>query len=147
MLTTLQQAKKLITFEQALSLKSIGYDLGVFYFYNYDPENLEVSKEYVDHLQGWNRLYNHNEILDGQVFPHKCSAPTISEALDWLREEKGIMCYVDIVFKPTTQKAYYIGKILSPSGLIIWRKTSYSDSHSLAESALLDEVMKYVEKN
>lgn len=70
----------------------------------------------------------------------------VSGALDWLREEKGIMCYVDIVFKPTTQKAYYIGKILSPSGLIIWRKTSHFDSHSLAESALLDEIIKHLEK-
>ena len=71
---------------------------------------------------------------------------TVSEALDWIREEKRIVCFVDVIYHPIEKKAMYLGKILSESGLIIQKKTSDFDTHPLAESALLNAILTYLEE-
>lgn len=71
---------------------------------------------------------------------------TVHEALDWIREGKRIVCFVDVIYHPIEKKAMYLGKILSESGLIIQKKTSDFNTHPLASSALLDAVLTYLEE-
>lgn len=115
------------TFEQAKKLKNIGFNAEVHRYFLY--ERLISSDDY--NYNGINEIH--------------CSAPTVSEALDFIRE-KGTVCYVDVVYNVINKKAMYLGKILSESGLIIQKKTSELDTHPLAESALLDAVLTYLEK-
>lgn len=121
---------KLTTFEQAQKLCAIGFNSLVDKSYNVITGNL------LSHVP-----VNPNA-FDGAFY----SCPTVSDALDYLREEKGIVCYVDVIYYPLRKKAMYIGKILSESGLIIQKKTEVFDTHPLASSALLDAVLDYLEQ-
>lgn len=121
---------KLTTFEQAQKLCAIGFNRLVDKSYNVS------TGEIISHVH-----VNANA-LDGAFY----SAHTVSDALDWVREDKGIVCYVDVIYHPLRKKAMYIGKILSESGLIIQKKTEEFDTHPLASSALLDAVLYYLEQ-
>ena len=68
-------------------------------------------------------------------------APTIPEALDWLRERKRIICAVDVDY---FDGWYYTGKYLDKSK-IDFQYTNSFDDHYNAESALLDAVLTYLE--
>lgn len=129
MLTTLQQAKK---------LKELGF-------------KEKVTAYYVDGSIDFNSPinWNTNEGLDEDDAPQDddgyYSAPSVSEALDWFREVKGIVCAVTLSDK---RRLYNIQWYDDNTG-IDDHKSDFKILHlpySLAESALLDDVMKYVEK-
>lgn len=69
---------------------------------------------------------------------------TVSDALDWIRENKGVVCFVDVIYHPFEKKAMYLGKILSESGIIIQKKAPEFDTHPLASSELLTVVLNYL---
>ena len=119
-----------VSLEQAQKLCAIGFNRLVDKSYNVS------TGEIISHVH-----VNANA-LDGACY----SAHTVSDALDWVREDKGIVCYVDVIYHPLRKKAMYIGKILSESGLIIQKKTEEFDTHPLASSALLTAVLDYLEK-
>lgn len=117
---------KLVTFEQAKKLKEFGYDEKVCDFYM--NEDLEDSE----------KLINFNGSGCSNVF----SAPKCSSALDWIREEKRVICAVDVDY---FDGWYYTGKYLDKSK-IDFQYTNSFDDHYNAESALLDGVLEYLEK-
>ena len=82
----------------------------------------------------FNLLVNH---LDAE-YKEK---PTVPEALDFIREVKGIPCAVDMDY---FDGLFYYGKYLS--GVEI-KNTAQFDNHPEAENALLDAVLEYLIKN
>ena len=78
---------------------------------------------------------------------------TVSEALDWIREEKGIDCCVffnnELFGNLDNVKAIYYYKY-GCNGRIIYNSWNVDyksfDTHPLASSALLDAVLNYLEE-
>ena len=78
---------------------------------------------------------------------------TVSEALDWIREEKGIDCCAffnnELFGNLDNAKAIWYYKY-GCNGRIIYNSWNVDyksfDTHILAESALLDAVLTYLEK-
>ena len=111
------------TLEQAKRLKKLGFREKVRAYY------ADVSLDY-------NNPINWNTDDDDYY-----SAPTIPEALDWIRERKRIICAVDVDY---FDGWYYTGKYLDKSK-IDFQYTNSFDDHFNAESALLDAVLTYLE--
>lgn len=68
---------------------------------------------------------------------------TVSEALDWIREEKGIACATLLAVTMNGDFIGYKGVYIDD------RNTIYTDlhhTHPLASSALLDSLLTYLEK-
>ena len=86
---------------------------------------------------------------------YKCQSDVISiaSALDWIREKKGIVCCVfymiETVAHGVNNDVYYIKYGTIEKGTMY---NSYNvdyksfDTHPLAESALLDSLLDYLEK-
>lgn len=109
----------LVTYEQEQILERIGF--------SFKKKTIDC----VDDLGRWCK-------------DEKNISPTVSDALQWLRENKAVVCYVDVIYHPIEKKAMYLGKILSESGLIIQMKTDEFDTHPLAETALLTAVLNHL---
>lgn len=97
---------------------------------------LQLEKKLVTDRQ-FNILVNHL----GGVFNEK---PTIHEALEWFREVKGVPCSVHLEFESNNSEWFYYGE-WGIKGENKINTTETFDTHSLAESALLEEVMEYVD--
>lgn len=126
---------KNVTLDQAQKLCAIGFNRLVGKSYNVS------TGEITSHVH-----VNANT-LDGAYY----SCPTVSDALDYLREEKGIVCSVWFdrkLIKTKDQKKehcyYYFGVFFIENG--INRFTERNDTHPLASSALLDAVLDYLEQ-
>lgn len=119
-----------VTFDQARRLCVIGFNRLVNKSYNVS------TGEITSHIH-----VNANA-LDGTYY----SAPTVSEALDFIREEKHIPCYVDAGYCHQYDTVGYWGVILSDFGYIKRVQTETSPTHPLASSALLDAVLTYLEQ-
>lgn len=125
----------IVTFEQARRLKEIGYDRPILdYFREHDSGLVsEFSTSYAG-AQNWNEQQR-------KVF----SRPTVSEALDYLREQKGISCCVDITFDSDLQQWNYFGKRACHGNNWTYQTETF-DTYLLASSALLTAVLDYLEK-
>lgn len=120
---------KIVTFEQAKRLKELGFDgLSHHAYWNKGNKGYKLVHLHEDY---WNRA------VGGMI-----AVPTVSDALDWLREEKGIVCGINI---HRGKSWVYNGKYLHRSKLYI-RYTPSFDTHPLAELALLDAVLTYLEE-
>lgn len=119
-----KQQLQLVTFEQAKRLKEAGFDWFVYHWYNSDGT------------------------LSNSTNPHdrnggRCglSAPTVSLALKWFREEKKIPCAVRAWsnLKYGWEYCYEYNH---------WNASMYDeyDTHCNAESALLEQLLKLIEK-
>lgn len=117
MLVTLQQAKKLAT---------IGYPQDKLHQFKYNDVGRVIE------LGSAERMYNIGE---------EWNAPTIPEALEWFREVKGIPCSVNLYQDDSIKDCVYYVGCYKDGDLI--RPIEMKLTHSDAESALLDEVMKY----
>ncbi len=129
MLTTLQQAKK---------LKELGYGL-TFTAFRYEESTGDVYNSYDPLIQCQN----------GDLF---IKAPSIHEALEWFREVKGIESGVLPSYYQcrSNTSVFYIFHwfcVEKNKKIEVNKSTFNYSTHSLAESALLDEVMKYVERS
>lgn len=122
----------LVTYTQAQRLKKLGFDKQTLSRY------IESTGEFVS-------LYDYQKNDKYRTVVNWLKCPTVSEAIDFIRE-KGIVCHVDVVVHPISRKVEYLGKILSECCLFIKRRTIKFDTHPLAESALLDAVLDYLEK-
>lgn len=133
---------KLVTFTQAQRLKELGFDYDVIQAYS--PSQVKEDGKWVYHYHTgyWElpRNANADHPLSGNY-----SAPSISEALDWIRDKfqsKGI--YLSVRFG-TDSKPFYYGEmddLLRLKGIA----TCNFDTHQQAESALLDAVLDYLER-
>lgn len=126
----------IVTFEQAKKLKDIGFNAEVHRYFLY--ERLISSDDY-----NWNGI---NEI--------HCSAPTVSEAIDYLRQDKGIACGVHpfAIYEDMPDGDQHFIKwgyrYVAFKGLSEWQDMNKDvfDTHHLASSALLTAVLDYLEK-
>jgi len=128
-----------VTFEQAKKLKEIGFDIECREWYNFNKySDKEDALIHGREFKNWNILDHLNSVVG------YASAPTISDALQWIREKKSIPC------------AVYIGN----DGGIFYRGDFYHDlenlqlswterfnTHPEAESALLDKILKHLIEN
>lgn len=134
---------KIVTFEQAKQLNDLGYTERVEYAYLLHQKSGNHKLYLYSPFGRMDYNQNNNRDNSNKIAIHY-SAPSTADALDWLREEKGIECYVDVIYSVLGKKAKYLGKILSESGLIIQKKTDLFDTHPLASSALLTAVLNYL---
>lgn len=128
---------KKVTFDQAKKLKELGF----IYSDGNDRTYYHKNGELVTYVY-WD-YYNDcpDDPLDSDI-----PAPTVSEALDWIREKKHTPCYVDAGYCHKYDTVGYWGVILSDFGCIKRVQTETSPTHPLAESALLDAVLTYLEQ-
>lgn len=138
---------RIVTFEQGKVLKRLGF-------------KEKVTAYYVDGSLDCNNPinWNTNEGLDEngeyQEEDEYCSAPTVSEALDWVREEKGVACgvhpYAIYEDMPDGDQHFvkWGYKYVAFQGLSEWQNMNKDvfDTHPLASSALLDAVLTYLEQ-
>lgn len=130
----------LVTFEQAVQLKKLGYNKGSYNFYLFDKAK-ETEDSLTEHgkFDNWN-LLDHLNLHIGYA-----TAPTVSEALDWIREEKGIPCSVHLEFEENNKEWFYYGEYGIKGDNRIYDTETF-DTHSLASSTLLDAVLNYLEE-
>lgn len=129
---------KNVTLDQAQKLCAICFNRLVDKSYNVS------TGEIISHVH-----VNANA-LDGTYY----SAPTVSDALDWVREEKGIECgchpYAIYEDMPDGDQHFvkWGYKYVAFQGLSEWQNMNKDvfDTHPLASSALLDAVLTYLEQ-
>lgn len=135
---------RIVTFEQAKKLKDIGFDYSDGNDQTYYHQNGElVTYQYWDY-------YNDcpDDPLDSDI-----PAPTVSDALDWVREEKRVACgvhpYAIYEDMPDGDQHFvkWGYKYVAFQGLSEWQNMNKEvfDTHPLASSALLDAVLTYLE--
>ena len=132
---------KIVTFEQAKHLKNLGFNMDSFFAYSNEGQ-LESSFEMTGEFNF------SKEVMDDAVengYLNCCLAPTVSSALDWIREEKGIKCVVELDDKDV-ESSQYFGRYKYRGKDHIGRDcdTESFSSHPLAESALLNAVLDYL---
>lgn len=110
--------------EQAENLKTLGYDLQCTHCYK---DGHERMLDYVP--TNYNRYDN------------AVSAPTIDQAIRWLRENKGAHVYADSSRNWCT---WY--PVVVPKGGSFDTGTEGFDTHDLAQCAGLDTAIDYVKK-
>lgn len=127
---------ELVTFEQAERLENIGFDRIISHYYELENGKWGITntldKDFKDFFI---RYPDERSIIR--------LAPTVSEALDFIRENyKGLFMSVRFNSYP---KPCYVGRVdhLSKFNCI---ETKSFESHSDCNSALLDAVLTYLEK-
>lgn len=127
--------KKVVTFEQAERLENIGFDRIISHYYELENGKWGITntldKDFKDFFI---RYPDERSIIR--------LAPTVSEALDFIRE-KGIACGVHVGYDDGIfYRGHYYYDDMNNIRLS-W--TDRFDTHPLAESALLDAVLTYLE--
>ena len=99
-----------VTYEQALALKKLGFDLGVDHVYNKDGELIEETR----YMDDYTAYVNYNiEKYGGDII----SAPTLSQAQKWLKKNKKIDIIVSLEDETYVQyqvEIYIRKKCVSP---------------------------------
>lgn len=115
---------ELVTYTQAQRLKKLGFDRwSQFSYYKNDVTFQKTPKKFTS---------------DYSV------APTVSEALDWIREKENIPCSVHLEFEENNKEWFYYGEYGIKGDNRVYDTETF-DTHSLASSALLDAVLTYLE--
>lgn len=134
-----------VTFEQAMLLERVGFDWKVPSYYitsNNEARGMLFTKEKADlkSYKGWRGWKHWQPTQDIRI-----SAPTVSLALMWIRDVKNIRCgvsvnyYDDTIYSYSSLEEYCIafevgdGRVEAIGGF---------RTYKLAESALLDEILK-----
>lgn len=120
---------QLVTFDQAKKLKEAGFDWPTLH--TYCADGTRAVGFYASN-------YNAENVF--------CSAPYCCLALKWMRDVKGVQCCVNGVI-PGCQAVDYEGEYkfnFETRGQV--RSTRQYRTYEQAESALLDELLKLIEK-
>lgn len=128
---------KIVTFEQAKRLKELGYEYDIHQVYFIHNNSKDITRQAV----------GVEEIFLDEFKDNYSPIPTTASALDWIREEKGIMLAVELESKLSRLGEIigyeYGGAYIYDKGKDVWLPTH--PTHPLAESALLDAVLTYLE--
>lgn len=116
-----------VTFEQAKKLKELGFYPKTRDFYHAGGI---LSCETT--LEAWNE------------FLSAWAAPSVCEALQWIRDSKNIPCSVHLEFEVNNKEWFYYGEWGFKGGNKVFQTGSFS-TYPEAESALLDELLTYLE--
>lgn len=115
----------IVTFEQAKRLKKVGYGIMCSDIYTDTGELLKRGSAAV--------MYNRGE---------EWEAPTVSDSLQWIRDNHGIPNSVTMIISCAGDFYGYEGMFLSGFGL---KNTKTFPTFPEAESALLDKILDYLE--
>lgn len=137
---------KIVTFDQAERLERLGFDDTISHYYELEDGKWGITntldKDFKDFFI---RYPDERSIIR--------LAPTVSEALDWIREEKGIDCcafyMIETIANRLNKTLWYIKYGIADQETIYNSYNvdyKYYYTHPLAESALLDAVLIYLEK-
>lgn len=118
----------IVTFEQAERLSILGFD-------KYTTSAYFKMKQ----------IGMANEIPFGAIIKDTYQAPTVSEALDYLREEKGIECACHLQWDGDKVQYKLLWYDIEEDDFIGKSEPLYP-THPLASSALLTAVLDYLEK-
>nr|WP_297167544.1 hypothetical protein [uncultured Dysgonomonas sp.] len=139
------------TLEQVKRLKKLGFNRQAFTYW-----------ELEDEIWGMTRTLNPDFDKGFIEYPEEgciiIPATTIPEALDWIREEFNLMCGIHPAMRPSTtidnpKWASYKWSIMEYNRDVetgmnevqYIERNEWFDTHHLAESALLDAVLTYLE--
>lgn len=134
---------KTVSFEQAVALRNLGFRRYVLHYYDKNGRLNNCS------------FYDNEYKVTAEDIEEDCnasisnySAPTVSEALDFIREEKGIECTVMLEYEADFLQCFYYGEYVKRKTNIhaVVEDTATFDTHPLASSALLDAVLTYLEE-
>lgn len=128
----------IVPYEIAVKLKQLGFSKECRDFYMFSKENPEKQ----DSLVYGKDFKNHNILDHLNIIVGYASAPTVSEALQWTREKYKIVCAVEVDYY---DGFYYTGK-WTDRVINKFEYTNSFDEHNEAESALLDELLTYLEQ-
>jgi hypothetical protein len=138
---------QLVTYEQAKKLKRLGFDLKCLCYYVKDKKKynffdfITIKKRDKDCIYP----FEHNHNGKKGYF----SAPPVALALKWIRDEKKVYTTISVVHNIYLRpEPYYViafsGKFGRYSVECLTQK--FPSSYEAAESALLDEIIKILEK-
>ncbi|NDV93489.1 hypothetical protein D0T84_00965 [Dysgonomonas sp. 521] len=117
----------IVTFEQAKKLKKLGFDRETSDIYWMDGDMEENYGRF-----DWNNQNDEDCI----------SAPSASEALQWIRDNKGIYCGVGCGYD-VDNEIYYHGHFFTDNPYFVCEDI-YGNTYHQAESDLLDAVLTYL---
>ena len=123
---------QLVTYEQAQILKKLCFDWTSMYYYN----------NYGDLMRNYG-LANHNSNKLNS-FINSFSAPSAALALKWCRDEKGLVSSVNQVQMLGKSSSKYTFSHNNQYGCYFGENTY--DTYEHAESALLDNILTFLEK-
>lgn len=145
-----------VTFDQAKILKGLGFDAETHHEYRTPVVRIfENGKaKYIDRAPDVYEITGRGgESYYGVSYKDNIPAPTVSEALDWIREEKGIACcafyMIETIANGLNKTLWYIKYGIADQETIYNSYNvdyKYYYTHPLAESALLDSLLDYLEK-
>lgn len=135
---------KIVTFEQAKKLKELGFDGETHKEYRTPVVRVFESgkAKYIEREPYVYDTGRHASFYGDVSYENYISAPTVSDALDWVREDKRVICAVDVDY---FDGWYYTGKYQDMTKMDFQYTDSFDD-HPLASSALLDAVLTYLEQ-
>jgi len=129
----------LVTFEQAKRLKKLGFDWEIFEFYAENGNSNHWKNAKYDMPKNWNIMHDYKSY---DIF---YSAPTVALALKWMRDVKGIRCSLNqvLIFGKTSNRySFSYNKTYGCEYC-----TQEFDTYESAESTLLDELLRILEKD
>lgn len=124
MITTIEQSKK---------LKELGFREPTRAYY------IDGSIDYNNPIN-WNTNEGLDEEGNEQEEDEYCSAPSVSEALQWIRDEFRV-CWVQFDYADGIN---WYGMFMKDDVQMSLELTGCFDTYPLAESALLTEVLDYL---
>jgi len=122
------QQLQLVTFEQAEKLKTFGFKWGCEYCYS-------VENAFLKKYGLCSDTFNQNK--------NYVSAPTISLALKWIRDVKGIFSCV--YFDLTSFRKGFYGSLFKFDEKTSIQRTETISTYEAAESALMDKLLTILE--
>lgn len=146
---------KIVMFEQAKRLKELGFDEETYKEYRTPVVRVFESgkAKYIEREPDVYDTGRHASFYGDVSYENYISAPTVSEALDWVREEKGIECGVYPIMIPIRdglRRMAYAHSAFDLNNNCKRLQLDISlvkiDTHHLASSALLDAVLTYLEQ-
>ncbi|NDV94851.1 hypothetical protein D0T84_07955 [Dysgonomonas sp. 521] len=129
----------IVTFEQAKKLNDLGFTQRVEHTYCLHQKSGNHRL-----MSPFGRMdYNQNNNRDNsEKVAVYYSAPTISEALQWIRDNKGIYCGIGCGYD-VDNEIYYHGHFFTDNPYFVCEDI-YENTYPKAESALLDAVLTYL---
>lgn len=125
------------TYEQAKRLKELGYDKPTYQY---------LTEKFDYHFNNDKQTSKNHNAFDGVY-----SAPSLSEALQWIREKYEICCTVELINYEDYQRIVtylkkYRGVYLTDDDYEFAVTPNDFDTYPEAESAILDELLTYLEQ-
>jgi len=122
----------ILTFEQAKKLNDLGFNDWTLYLFDSFYKTEHTAYDFVIQANKSEGYYKR---------------PSVSDALQWIRDNKGIICGaypIFVIWKNGVKEYFYEFKYVDGFGEEYFSK--HFPTHPEAESALLDAVLTYLEK-